>query len=112
MRITVAISEVVVEDETETPDNVLFVLHLIAVKADDLLRLLQDTLNLLSLIHHVVTCCTERCPGFVIKLEEVGGVTVVTCYYLPDRGRQLAGFYLVVFAEGRRVVVLPSIIKG
>ena len=68
-------SEVVVQYEAKSPDNVHFILHFAAVEAHNLLSVPQHALNLLRLLHHVCTLGSEGQPCLVIELKEIGGIS-------------------------------------
>ena len=68
-------SEVVVQYEAKSPDNVHFILHFVAVEADDLLSVPQHALDLLRLLHHICTLSSEGQPCLVVELKEISGVS-------------------------------------
>ena len=65
-------SEIVVQDEAKSPDDIELILHLVAIEAYDLLRVLQIDLYLFDLAHYIVLLSTEREAHLLIELQEVG----------------------------------------
>ena len=106
------ISKVVVQDEAKAPDNVEFILHLVAIESDDLLRFLKLAIYLLSLVHEISQLGPEGQAWVIIELQEIGRVLHVASRDLSHRLLHLLNFHFVVPAESRRYVVLTTVVEG
>ena len=108
---SVDLSEIVVQDEAKSPDDIEVILHFVTIEAHYLLGVLERTDYFVCLSHHVCLLRTPRQPTLVIKHEEGGRILeVARCDFL-DRAVYVIGFDAIVPAKGRRNVVLPPVVE-
>ena len=104
-------SEVVVQYEAKSPDNIHFILHFAAVEAHNLLSVPQHALDLLRLLHHVCTLGSKSQPRLVIELKEIGGVSEMARSDLSNWIIHGLLLDLIVSTKRWRDVVLAPIVK-